>query len=65
MRFEIGDLVKFSPWGMEYPGFGVVIDDDGHPNDDGWTGHEVRVLGPDGIVWTLYAEQLKKVQDDG
>ena len=62
MRFEIGDLVKFSPWGMEHPGFGFVIDSS---DDDEWSGSVISVLGPDGVVWTLYAEQLKKVQDDG
>ena len=62
MGFEKGDLVKFSPWGMEYPGLGFVID---NSNDDEWSGSVVSVLGPDGVVWSLYAEQLRKVQDDG
>jgi hypothetical protein len=65
MKFSNGDLVKFSPWGMEYPGLGVVISDGTAYDDDGLPGYEIEVMGPDGTVWTLYSEQLRKVQDDG
>ena len=64
MNLRNGDLVKFSPWGMEYPGVGLIIDD-GSSNDDEWSGFVISVLTPDGTVWSLYSEQLRKVQDDG
>lgn len=64
MNLKNGDLVKFSPWGMEYPGLGLVIDN-GSPSDDEWSGSVISVLGPDGTMWSLYSEQLRKVQDDG
>ena len=64
MKFSNGDLVKFSPWGTEYPGLGIVINND-TASDDEWSGYEISVLGPDGTVWTLYSEQLRKVQDVG
>ena len=64
MKFSNGDLVKFSPWGTEYPGLGIVINND-TASDDEWSGYEISVLGPDGTVWTLYSEQLTKVQDVG
>ena len=64
MNFRNGDLVKISPWGMEYPGVGLIIDD-GSSNDDEWSGFLISVLTPDGTVWSLYSEQLRKVQDDG
>lgn len=64
MKFQNGDLVKFNPWGMQYPGLGIVIDD-GASEDDEWSGYEVSVLAPDGTVWVLYSEQLTKVQYDG
>lgn len=64
MNLRNGDLVKFSPWGMEYPGLGIVIDN-GSSSDDEWSGSVISVLGPDGIMWSLYSEQLRKVQDDG
>lgn len=64
MNFRIGDLVKFSPWGMEYPGLGLIVDN-GNDSDDEWSGSVISVLGPDGTIWALYNEQLRKVQDDG
>ena len=64
MKFSNGDLVKFSPWGIEYPGMGLIIDD-GSSSDDEWSGSVISVMGPDGTVWSLYSEQLTKVQDVG
>ena len=64
MNFKNGDLVKFNPWGIEHPGLGIVLAGESS-SDDEWSGNLISVLGPDGVVWDLYSEQLKKVQDVG
>lgn len=63
-RLRNGDLVRFRPWNLQYPGLGVIIDDDAS-SDDEWSGYLFSVLGPDGTIWELYRDQLTKVQDDG
>lgn len=65
MTHRVGDLVKFKPWMMDYPGFGIVVDTGGTLTTDEWSYGIVSVLGPDGTIWALHPEQVRKVQDDG
>ena len=58
MKFSNGDLVKFSPWGMEYPGLGIVINND-PASDDEWSGYEISVLGRDRV------DPLQRAADEG
>jgi hypothetical protein len=61
-QLKVGDLVTFKPWGMQYPGLGIVLNE---RYDDGIAGYGlVIVLDPKGDVWNLYPEQVNKVEDD-
>jgi len=61
-QLKVGDLVTFKPWGMQYPGLGIVLNE---RYDDGVAGYGlVIVLDPKGDVWNLYPEQVNKVEDD-
>jgi hypothetical protein len=53
MRVEPGDLVRFAPWGLQYPGLGIVISRESRL---------VTVLDPEGRRWDLYPEQVTRTE---